>query len=265
MVKKKKNKVFATWYNSKAKPTKEYSFLEIWEEAAMISHGLRVHHQLNKGDRVILCYSFGLQFFAAFLGCLRAGVVAVLIYPPSPKNLSKALSKMTKIVEDSNAKLVLVDETVNLLRVNPLSKSRSLWPQNATFSVHPKSVKTSLKKQEVFNKMIDKDPIKSTDLAFLQYTSVSTGDPKGVMVTFKALNANVQSIISSIEFEASSASIENIVGMSWLPQYHDMGLIVAIVAPFAGGWNCNMISPFEFIKNPLLWIDLMSRLRVGVP
>jgi acyl-CoA synthetase (AMP-forming)/AMP-acid ligase II len=126
-VTQKKDKVFATWYSSKAKPTDKYTFQQIWDEAGIIAHDLRINSNLDKGDRVVLCYNFGLQFFSAFLGCLRAGIVAVLAYPPSPKNLSKALPKMTKIIQDSAAKAVLVDETANLLRLNPLSKSRRLY------------------------------------------------------------------------------------------------------------------------------------------
>ena len=266
-VNSKKDKVFATCYNGKAKPTDKYTFQEIWDEAGVIAHDLRICYKLNKGDRVILCYNFGLQFFSAFLGCLRAGIVAVLVYPPSPKNLPKALPKMKRIIADSNAKLVLVDETVNLLRLNPISKSRRLWPQNIKFKVHPKSAMSTLTNQLLLglNEIVEENPITSSDFAFLQYTSGSTGDPKGVMVTFGALSANVQGIVGAVhrDFESSGASTENIVGLSWLPQYHDMGLIYAITAPFSGGWNCNMISPIEFIKNPLLWIDLMSRLRVN--
>ncbi len=265
----KKDKVFATWYNIKAKPTDKYTFQGIWNEAGSIAHDLLTKDKLEKGDKVILCYNFGLQFFSAFLGCLRAGVVAVLVYPPSPQNLSKALPKMTKIIDDCDAKAILIDETVNLLRLNPLSKSRKLWPQNIKFKVHPKKAKLATISQNQLlhklNEINSKDPITSNDLAFLQYTSGSTGDPKGVMVTFGALKANVQGIVTAVNrvFASAGRSTEDIIGLSWLPQYHDMGLIYAIVSPFYGGWNCNMISPFDFIKNPLLWIELMSSLRVN--
>ena len=209
---------------------------------------------------MILCYNLGLKFFSAFLGCLRAGIAAVPVYPPSPKNLPKALTKLSKIIEDSDARLVLIDDTVNLmLRINslfkPMSKSESI-----RFEVHPakKSLPSTTK---ALIEIMQENPITPTDLAFLQYTSGSTGDPKGVMVTLGALNANVRDIIVIIrrQFESSGVSMEKYVQLSWLPQYHDMGLIWGMIVPFAAGGKCNMFSPIEFIKNPLL-CDLMSRL-----
>ena len=269
IVSKRDQKVFATWFDESGKATNTYTFSELWAEAGFIAHFLRNTLKLNKGDRVILCYNFGLQFFAAFLGCLRAGVTAVLVYPPSRSSLVNSLPKMTKVANDCDAKYILVDSDVSLLKNldnnNPFSKSRHLWPQGIEFKLlHPKlDRKGHLKGAAKFTDFCDPS-ISGDDLAFLQYTSGSTGNPKGVMVTFAALEANVNAIIKSVhgEFDDANVPRDNIVGFSWLPQYHDMGLIYAIIAPFAGGWSSNMISPVAFIKNPLLWIDLMSKLKV---
>jgi acyl-CoA synthetase (AMP-forming)/AMP-acid ligase II len=263
---------FAIWYDDSGKAVNQYTFGELWTEAGVIAYSLRYEWGVLKGDRVVLCYNFGLHFFAAFLGCLRAGVTAVLVYPPSMP-LVKSLPKMLNVLDDCHAKLILTDSDVNLLRradmLNPLSKSRHLWPSGIEYKNTSKlGEKTtiglfslrSVRKDVHF----DEETISPTDLAFLQYTSGSTGDPKGVMVTFGALTANLKLIHDSCyqSYRKSGGIPEEIIGFSWLPQYHDMGLIYALIAPFATGWRVHMMSPLSFIKNPLLWLELMSRNKV---
>ena len=78
-VEAKREDNFATWYNEKGKDTERRSFGQVWDEAGVVAYW-----NVKKGDRVILCYGFGLHFFSVFVGCLRAGVTAVLVYPPTP-------------------------------------------------------------------------------------------------------------------------------------------------------------------------------------
>ncbi len=263
----KNDKVFATWYNHKGKAKYCYTYKKMWNEAGAIAHTLRVDMDLEKGDRVVLCYSFGLQFFAAFLGCIRAGITAVLVYPPNPRSLVLSIPKMTLVAEDCDAKIILVDDEIYRLitfdRKNPISKSRHLWPKHISFkNLHSDRAH----EPKVLNCVSFDDPtLSKMDIAFLQYTSGSTGKPKGVMVSFGALEANVAAILqyARVECENSGLSFSDATTLSWVPQYHDMGLIGASIAPFAAGWSCNMISPITFIQNPVLFIELLSRLKVN--
>jgi acyl-CoA synthetase (AMP-forming)/AMP-acid ligase II len=257
-VKANKDKPFASWYDQKGSLATERTFGEIWDEAGVIAHHLCNEWNVEKGQRVILCYDFGLHFFASFIGCLRAGVTAVLVYPPGPP-LSKSLSKLTKVVQDCDPALILTDSKISFAKnvdgLNPISKTRGMWP-NIEFKVTDRLPKAFSTFDEA---------VKSTDLAFLQYTSGSAGDPKGVMVTFGALLSNVDLIHDGFYkcFEDDGGIPSEIVGFSRLPQYHDLGLTYAAIVPFVGGWRMHMLSPLTCIHNPLLWLELMSRHKVS--
>ncbi|CAM9641763.1 unnamed protein product, partial [Scytosiphon promiscuus] len=124
--------VFARWFDAHGDVAETHTFEGVWAEAGRVAHDLRVSWGLAKGDRAILCYGFGLDFFAAFLGCLRAGVLAVPVYPPSPLTLSKSLAKLQSVVDACDPKVILISGDVNRLRLasklNFVSSARRLWP-----------------------------------------------------------------------------------------------------------------------------------------
>lgn len=180
---------------------------------------LRVERGLSKGDRVVLAFNFGLEFFVVFLGCLRAGIIAVPVYPPNPATLKNSLPKLQLIVDSCEPKLIVVDSSVNRLRLACKSRalakgiSSSSWPDlpyhcsdveegvpaatTAFFAgwLGGGSIPAAHKKCESFD-----DPgIKPEDVAFSQFASGSTSDPKGVVVTFANLEHNTGCIIRCAE------------------------------------------------------------------
>ncbi|CAB9527913.1 Putative fatty-acid--CoA ligase FadD21 [Seminavis robusta] len=263
VVEAKREELFATWYDQKGKATNDHTFGSLWDEAGLIAYYLRNHWDVRKGHKVVLVYTPGLHFFAAFLGCLRCGVTAVLVYPPAPP-LKKSLAKLNAVIEDCKPVAILTDKTILALKtldqLTVLSPSKHDWPKL-------KYRRTDGLKGAWFSakKVFIEDEIGSDHLAFLQYTSGSTSLPKAVMVTHGNIAANVRLLLDGSKqgrLEAGEDLNTNNTGASWLPAYHDLGLIYASIKPFIGGWRMHFMSPLTFIKNPLLWIEIISKNRV---
>ena len=176
-----------------------------------------IHHQAKPGDRAILLYSPGLDFIGAFLGCLYAGVVAVPL--PLPR-FSKANPRLKSAVTNAQPVLVLSTQDV----VKKLNEKGSAFPYLE--SLRLLETDTGLcPDTECIELAGNKE-----DVAFLQYTSGSTSTPKGVMVTHENLLANVEMIHRGFGWH------EDTIMVSWLPQFHDMGLIGNSLTPIYVGF-----------------------------
>ena len=195
------------------------------------------------GDRALLLYPPGLGFLEAFLGCLYAGVVAVPTFPPRSGGRRKRLERrLQTIVEDARPGWVLASETVH----RPEELETIPWLTTDQVS-----------EEATVDPEAWREPELAPDsLAFLQYTSGSTSDPKGVQVTHGNLLHNEEMIQ-----QVFGLSKESLVA-SWLPPYHDMGLIGTILQPLALGARCLLFSPGAFLRDPLLWLRTISRYRV---
>jgi acyl transferase domain-containing protein/acyl-CoA synthetase (AMP-forming)/AMP-acid ligase II/thioesterase domain-containing protein len=207
---------------------------------------VRLSEHVRTGDRVILLYPPGLDFIVAFLACQLAGAVAVPVYPPrKPEEWPRFAAIAT---DCSAAAICTLAEHAPILKMG-LDSTPAL--------AHVALIASDTVDAAAGGawRMPDITP---ESLAFLQYTSGSTGVPKGVMVSHANLLHN-ESIIKQ-----GFGNDRDLVVVSWLPQYHDMGLIGGILQPLYLGGHGVLMSPFAFLQQPMRWLQAMSRYRATV-
>ncbi len=192
------------------------------------------------GERALLLYPPGIEFISAFFGCLYAGVIPVPLYPPRS---NQNLSRLQLIIENAEAKLTLTTENV----LENIKKHFVGTPDLAALTWFTTDNYRENLAQEWYPPEIFPDSI-----AFLQYTSGSTGDPKGVMVTHDNLLHNLQMIKQGFNHTVES------IGMGWLPLFHDMGLIGNVLEPLYVGFPCTLMSPIDFLQKPYRWLKAVS-------
>jgi 8-amino-7-oxononanoate synthase/acyl carrier protein len=193
------------------------------------------------GERALLLYPAGLEFVAAFFGCLYAGVVAVPVYPP---RRNRSMNRIQAVADDALAKVALTTEAV-LSRVEPLIDETPHLKEltwKATCQV-PAGIEDEWKSPDIHGDTI----------AFLQYTSGSTGTPKGVVLSHSNLIHN--SALIAYVFEHTRSGL----GVFWLPSYHDMGLIGGILQPLYVGRPNVLMSPMSFLQKPYRWLSAITR------
>ncbi|MFD5943549.1 amino acid adenylation domain-containing protein [Streptomyces griseus] len=196
------------------------------------------------GERVLVLLPPGLDYVVAFLGCLYAGAVAVPLYPPSGGKYS---ARHLAVLADSRPAAALVPGA-------ELARAAELAEELHAPGLQLLSVDGELPGAGDWRRPhIDGD-----SLAFLQYTSGSTGTPRGVRVTHRNLVAN------SAQIQERFAAGPDTAVVSWLPPYHDMGLIGGILQPVYAGATATLLSPTAFITRPLLWLELISELGTTI-
>ncbi|HYO15771.1 MAG TPA: amino acid adenylation domain-containing protein [Thermoanaerobaculia bacterium] len=194
-----------------------------------------------RGGRALLLYPPGLEFVAAFFGCLYAGVAAVPAYPP---RMNRSLGRILAILEDARPRFILT--------VSALQPRIEAWLAEAGPRA-PRCLATDA--LEGTAEGWQEPEVTAETVAFLQYTSGSTSTPKGVIVRHGNLLANEAMIRDA--FGQSETS--RVVG--WLPLYHDMGLIGNVLQPLFVGARCVLMSPVAFLQRPALWLEAISRYR----
>jgi acyl-CoA synthetase (AMP-forming)/AMP-acid ligase II len=192
--------------------------------------------------RALLLYSDGLDFLAAFFGCLYAGVIPVPTYPPLR---GKRLSVCANIARKSGSSAVLTTHD----QAGPLRKALS---KDALLCELPFLTTDDCDQAEGPLALY---PCMPQDLAFIQYTSGTTGHPKGVMVTHGNLVNNEHAVERSFEHDA------NTVFVGWLPLFHDMGLIGNVLQPMHLGIPAILMPPAAFLQRPVRWLNAISKYK----
>lgn len=238
-------KLLYSYIDVNGNPIGGYSYEAFLHRTKVIAAHLRKVHGFKSQDRLLLAYPPGLEMICSFFGCVRAGLIPVPVYPPNSRDFRSALYKMVHIAQDCQAAGILTSKD------------------------YLGSLKTNLARTEVCGSGVDVDYISSlrwvvtedfvdaipgeipngaSNILFLQYTSGSTRDPKGVMVTHENILHNCPLVIDHDEP----------VVVSWLPQYHDMGLIGCYLYPALKGGTTYGFAPTDFIQRPSLWFDAIK-------
>jgi 8-amino-7-oxononanoate synthase len=217
------------------------TFLELQQRARAVA--TRLGDLVVPGDRVMLLVPPGLDYIAAFFGCLYAGAIAVPAYPPNPR---RADPRVARMAADCGARVALVASTLMGRLDDWLQHSPALRTM-AWLDIDQLQQNTSQPWQP--------PPVTAASLAMLQYTSGSTGEPRGVMVTHANLLHNL-SIIHRVTRHRDGDT-----AVFWLPPFHDMGLIGGILEPIYANVPTVLMAPATFLQRPLVWLETMSRYR----
>ncbi len=244
------DKLLYAFLDSEGRITESYSYEALLQRTTDIASHIHRTQPLTPGDRVLLVYPPGVEVICAFFACVRLGLIPVPVCPPSSHGFTAALHKMNHIAQDCQAAAVLTDRSY--LWSIKLHRTRT---NISTFSLkrdYTSKLKWIVTGDAVPNARTD-FPEAHSDILFLQYTSGSTSDPKGVMVTHGNVLHNCATVFEHVP-----------IGVSWLPQYHDMGLIGAYLFMAVAGGTTYGISPIDFIQRPSLWLEAISRYRATV-
>ncbi|HEY4179398.1 MAG TPA: fatty acyl-AMP ligase [Kofleriaceae bacterium] len=213
----------------------EVTYGTLEERARAIA--VEILRHCRPGDRALLMYPSGVEFVTAFVGCWFAGVIPVPAYPPDLARPARSLAKIHAIAADCGARIALTT-----------SEILPIFARIAPPEIKPVATDTCR----------DSDAwgppaITGTTTALLQYTSGSTGSPKGVVVSHANLLANERSI------EAAMGPVKLVVG--WLPIFHDMGLLGNVLQALHAGTGLVLMSPVSFLKRPARWLEAISHYK----
>jgi len=222
--------------------TEALTYGEVDRKARALAVGLM--ERARPGERVLLLYPSSLEYPVAFLACLYAGLVAVPAYPPDPSRPKLTLPRINRIVNDARPRVIL--STRGLAETAELARSQTCGPDEILCL-------SSDKAQDAWADDWRRPDGLERGLAFLQYTSGSTKAPRGVMVSHQNLIDHQRHAHGVFQGPDAATTV------SWLPFYHDMGLIGAMLYPLYIGGRCVLMPPASFVRRPRRWLEAITR------
>jgi thioester reductase-like protein len=239
------DKLLYSYLDINGDPIESYTYASFLHRAQAIAGHLRKGDRFGAGDRLLLAYSPGLEMICAFFGCVRAGLIPVPVYPPSSRGFQSALYKMVHIAKDCQAAGILTSRDCQASLKTNLARS---GVSASGVDVDYISGLPWIVTEDFVDTISGRPPVDPSKILFLQYTSGSTMEPKGVIVTHENILTTYPLVI---DHPAP-------VVVSWLPQYHDMGLIGCYLYPALKGGATYGFAPMDFIQRPILWFDAIT-------
>ena len=234
------------WLDSKGEETDSYTRGELHREIDRIA-GMLLASGVQPGDRAILFYPPSLDFVISLMACFRARIIGVPVFPPVPGQ-PKKLDVVKTIARASGATYAFTNATYFANREKHLTPDLlTKWP-DLQWIITSQDGRAGETDTSTFPPAAT-----ATDTAFLQFTSGSTSDPKGVVVNHGCLANNLCCLAVLYEQSPEGCMV------SWTPQYHDLGLIGGNFSPMWAGMCTVFMSPTSFVRNPPLWLKMMSK------
>jgi thioester reductase-like protein len=242
------HKLLYSYIDLNGNPIEGYTYASFIERTKAIAAHLRKDGRFAAEDRLLLAYPPGLEMICAFFGCVRAGLIPVPVYPPSSRGFQSALYKMVHIAKDCQAAGVLTSRDYHASLKTNLTRS---GVSTSGVDVDYISALPWIVTEEFVNTISGESFTDASKILFLQYTSGSTMEPKGVMVTHENILETCPLVIDHV----------NPIVVSWLPQYHDMGLIGCYLYPALRGGTTYGFASMDFIQRPVLWFEAIHTYR----
>ena len=210
----------------------------LWREAQAVAGGL-AERRLGRGDAVAIMLRTEQRFFPTFIGTLMAGCVPVPLYPPFRLDrIEEYVHRQVAILRNAGARV--------LVTFSEVARVAGLLVRQVS------SLDAVVTAEDVTGEPRRPVPATADDPALIQYTSGSTGQPKGVLLSHGNLLANIRALVDRFDITARD------VGVSWLPLYHDMGLIGAWLGPLYFGAPLALMSPLAFLARPVRWLQALD-------